>query len=763
MAEKKKRKQWKDNDMRSAMSDVNNKEMTIYAAAASFNVPRKTLDDRIKGLVRHGTNPGPSTALTFEQENALESYLFYMAEHGYPLTRTMVKAYGWAIAKRSGSGDRFNEEFGPGDKWWANFKKRHPKVSLRRVDMLERTRAEALNPKIVDEYFDLLGTTLDNLGLKNKPRHIYNCDETFLPLDCNREKAVTYKGAKNTYCQSYGTSEHITLLCCASAAGIPHPPMIIYSKSFPGGQYRFEGPEDTLYARSESGWIDTELYLAWMKKFFLKFIVPERPVLLLTDGHKTHINIDVIDLCRDNGISLFCLPPHTTHALQPLDVAVFKSLKDSFAKAVRALSFTKKNFIVTKREFARVVKRPLDQAFAIANVKAGFSKWGIYPFNPNAIAIKKMTPSQVYQSIGSTSDSLSDGVLESSVSESSRPPSVIPSSTESQSRSPSPDSITAGATAVTQETVSITTGPVSLSSSASVMTTSSASVPHVTRSSSTPVASTTTSPSTVTCFSPVNPLVAAGLVPEDLSDILITPPVDAAVTKERTKRIVGARHLTADEYVQMVKDIENKKREAEELKEKKKAERDMKKAERERTQKEKLEQQAARKKEREEKKKQHEREKKKGKKRNHPTTAKVPRARRVLRLESDDSDGSDAELVESLIEPDCPEIPETDLELSDAPEPESMDDSTQPEPPEARASQSARPRRSGILPARFRDDVSDDDGILCDLCQLKEPPGMADNTVFWVDCDSCGKWVHNYCAFKKNAVSKRFKCDECSS
>ena len=73
------------------------------------------------------------------------------------------------------------------------------------------------------------------------------------------------------------------------------------------------------------------------------------PVLLLTDGHKTHINIDVIDLCRDNGIALFYLPPHMTHALQPLDVAVFKSLKDSFAKAVRALSFTKKNFIVTMR------------------------------------------------------------------------------------------------------------------------------------------------------------------------------------------------------------------------------------------------------------------------------------------------------------------------------------------------------------------------------------------------------------------------------
>ena len=120
-------------------------------------------------------------------------------------------------------------------------------------EKLGRSRVEALNADIVDEYFKLLSKTLDDCVLKSKPRQIYNCDETFLPIDCTREKAVTCKGAKNTYCQSYGTSEHITLLCCASAAGIPHPTMIIYAKSFPGGQYRFQGPEDALYARSESG------------------------------------------------------------------------------------------------------------------------------------------------------------------------------------------------------------------------------------------------------------------------------------------------------------------------------------------------------------------------------------------------------------------------------------------------------------------------------------------------------------------------------
>ena len=70
-------------------------------------------------------------------------------------------------------------------------------------------------------------------------------------------------------------------------------------------------------------------------------MVSQQLVLLLVDGHKSHINFDVIDLCQKNGIILFCLPPHMTH-LQPLDVSVFKSLKDCLAKAVKSLSITKK-------------------------------------------------------------------------------------------------------------------------------------------------------------------------------------------------------------------------------------------------------------------------------------------------------------------------------------------------------------------------------------------------------------------------------------
>ena len=58
------------------MNAVEKKEMTIYSDVATFSVPRKTLDDRIKVRVKHGTNPGPVTALTRVQEEALESYHF---------------------------------------------------------------------------------------------------------------------------------------------------------------------------------------------------------------------------------------------------------------------------------------------------------------------------------------------------------------------------------------------------------------------------------------------------------------------------------------------------------------------------------------------------------------------------------------------------------------------------------------------------------------------------------------------------------------
>ena len=131
--------------------------------------------------------------------------------------------------------------------------------------------------------------------------------------------------------------------------------MIIFPKAFPGGKYTFKGLDNAVYAKSDSGWVDYKLFLEWVNKVFLQYTFPEHPILLFVDGHTSHMTLDVIDVACSNGVILFCLPPHTTHALQPLDVAVFKSLRNNFFKATRAVSFSKTYFVITKCEFAAMV------------------------------------------------------------------------------------------------------------------------------------------------------------------------------------------------------------------------------------------------------------------------------------------------------------------------------------------------------------------------------------------------------------------------
>ena len=721
----KQRKLWDDQDMKSAMSAVRAGQLSISAASSRFSVPRKTLDDRMKGRVAHGSKPGVSTALSLIEEDALVSYLLYMANRGFPLTRTMVKAFAWSIAKRTGKSDRFNLQYGPGEKWWTLFKQRHPQLALRRSDSLERSRAEALNPAIVNEYYDLLHGVLNDNGILNSPRQIFNCDETFVPLDYSREKVVTRKGAKNVYRQSQGTSEHITMLCSASAAGLPLPPLIIFAKSFPGGQYRFDGPDDSVYAKSESGWIDTELFITWFKKIFLKHSVAQRPLLLLIDGHKSHMGLELVDLCRENSIIMFCLPPHTTHALQPLDVSVFKSLKDHYSKSVRSLTLARKNFVVTKREFARIIKSPFERAFSIPNIKAGFAKCGVYPFNRNAVPIMKMMPSSLHDSPlnFSSSDSSSD--------------LAAPSSSSSTSVSASPISSTIISTSLVFSTV-ISTPPSHVSStiiSASPVSSTiiSASPVSSTVVSTSPVCSTIISASPVwgspVCSpnmstpSPVNPLVMAGLIPGEMADILATPSSDAAMTKKRTKRITGARDLTADDYREMLLDDKKRKEDLEQQKIRRMEEREEKKREREK----KKEEVAKRK------------GKKVGKRKGQDKLQQQPVQSSPVH-HSSDSD-SDAGVVTA------PVCSVSALSAPDEGEP---------------SSSRPRPRRRAQLPSRFRSESdSENDGAICTICNLNEPEGLGAEIVFWIDCSVCGEWVHNVCAFRSNTVTRQYVCKNC--
>ena len=100
--------------MKASMETVSSGKMNISAASKMHKVPRKTLDDRIKGHVKHGHRPGVSTVLKAKEEDLLEQlYLVYMAICSFPLTRTMVKGFSWAIAKCVGKDYQCHIILGP--------------------------------------------------------------------------------------------------------------------------------------------------------------------------------------------------------------------------------------------------------------------------------------------------------------------------------------------------------------------------------------------------------------------------------------------------------------------------------------------------------------------------------------------------------------------------------------------------------------------------------------------------------------------------
>src|SRR6218665_2155697 len=140
-----------------------------------------------------------------------------------------------------------------------------------------------------------------------QPHQIWNMDETGLQLDLKAKKIVAAKGSRYLHMRTSGNREMITIIGCVNAAGKALPPHIIpkgkTTKALNGFQTQ-DAPEGAMWTPSDSGWTKQGITKLWFENTFLKNIGPDRPQLLILDGHDSHNFMELIDLAISNNIEI---------------------------------------------------------------------------------------------------------------------------------------------------------------------------------------------------------------------------------------------------------------------------------------------------------------------------------------------------------------------------------------------------------------------------------------------------------------------------
>ncbi|KAJ4436391.1 hypothetical protein ANN_19023, partial [Periplaneta americana] len=307
---------------------------SVRAAAKFVGVHEATLRKRLKaGTVPSSLGRFKST-FSKEEEEALVARIKTLDSKFYGLTRKQLMTVVFQYATQNKIAHPFNKNKKmAGEKWVRNFCKRHS-LTLRQPEKCSLGRAIGFNRVQFDKFHENLKKVFDeNPALSASD--IFNIDETSVPTVPNKLPKIISPRGKRVVSKvvSQERGESVTAVCCVSAAGYYVPPALIFQRKRYKPEFCDRTPPDTLGMVSDSGFINSELFMTWLEHFS-KHVVPsqQKKKLLILDNHISHCSLAAIEYCREKGIILLSLPPHASHKLQPLDVSLFGPLKKSLSE-----------------------------------------------------------------------------------------------------------------------------------------------------------------------------------------------------------------------------------------------------------------------------------------------------------------------------------------------------------------------------------------------------------------------------------------------
>lgn len=129
-------------------------------------------------------------------------------------------------------------------------------------------------------------------------------------------------------CVTAERGETITICAFVNAAGEAFPPVYLFPRKRNHPEYMEGCFEGSVAFFNQKGYMNTDTFLKTLEHFKIQTAASkDNQILLILDNHVSHLSLDAIKFCRENGIHMLTLPPHTSHRTQPLDVAVFAPFK----------------------------------------------------------------------------------------------------------------------------------------------------------------------------------------------------------------------------------------------------------------------------------------------------------------------------------------------------------------------------------------------------------------------------------------------------
>lgn len=397
---------WRPEDMVRALEEFKKGEIKLNECCRKYEIPKKTFLRHMRGEVKRGVSCGISmpvngreTALPPDAEQELVRVIISFEESMFGLTITDIRKLAFQVLEANPHlVNPFNKEKRmAGKKWYYSFMKRHPELSLRQPENVSIARIRGFNSESVFHFYDILEKTVDENNLD--ALRIFNIDESgFSTVQKKSPKVVALKGKHQVGNIASGERGiNTTFVCCTSASGNFVPPMIIFKRLRMHPSLKVGAPPGSIVEISETGYINTELFIKWLEHF-IAYVKPsvEEKVLLVLDGHTTHSkNLEAIQLARSNGVLLLQLPGHTTHRLQPLDVSIFKPFQTYYDEAICKWLRTHEPPI-TQFEVAALLSEAYSRAATLSNAMSGFKATGIWPVDRNVFSDTDFIPAKTH-------------------------------------------------------------------------------------------------------------------------------------------------------------------------------------------------------------------------------------------------------------------------------------------------------------------------------------------------------------------------------